>query len=128
MRASTLIACAALAACGDDASPEPAPDPIAEPQAELVQCAIGPGSEFGSDQDGRCAVERIELDGEEVLVVHHPGGGFRRFALAEDGSGLTAYDGADEAVRTLDGEVLEVAVGVDRYRFRARRAAGDAGS
>ena len=104
-----------IAACGEDAPP-PAPEPVEEPDAEVVECAVGNGSEFGAE----CPVERTEIDGENVLVVHHPGGGFRRFTLASDGSGLTAYDGADTAQRTLDGDMLEIAIGTDRYRFPAR--------
>ncbi|WP_379546575.1 hypothetical protein ACFCW2_11645 [Qipengyuania sp. DSG2-2] len=105
-----------LAACGSDAPP-PAPDPIEEPGAEIVECAIGVGSEYAA----QCPVERTEVDGEAVLVVHHPGGGFRRFTLASDGSGLTAFDGADQAARSLAGDTLELTVGSDRYRFPARR-------
>ena len=122
---STLPLAFALVACGDGAVvPEPAPDPVTQDNAELVDCAIGPGSEFGT----KCAVERVLVEDQQVVVVHHPGGGFRRFALAGDGTGLTAYDGADAAVRTLDGDTLQVQVGQDRYRFPARRLQGHAGS
>ena len=113
--AAPLFFVALLAACGGDA-PAPAPDPAARDDAEVVPCAIGAGSEFAAD----CPVERIAIDGEDVLVVHHPGGGFRRFALASDGSGMTAFDGADEARRSLDGDYLLVEIGTDRYRFPAR--------
>jgi len=53
------------------------------------------------------------------LVVRHPDGAFRRFKVLKDGRGVAVADGADQAETTLSGEVLEVQVGSDRYRFPA---------
>ena len=110
-----LVSAISLAACSE--AEQVSPDPVEEPGAEVVECAIGAGSSYAAE----CSVERFRIDGGDVLVVNHPGGGFRRFTLASDGSGLMSYDGADEATRSLVGDVLELAVGTDRYRFPARR-------
>ena len=88
----------------------------AEQGAETIDCAIGPGSEFGPD----CLVERTTDGDAQVLVVRHANGGFRRFEQLPDGAGLAAFDGADVVKQTLDGDTLVVEVGDDRYRFPAR--------
>lgn len=107
---STLLL--ALAGCSP-AAPE---QPQAEPGAERIACALGEGSQFGPD----CLVERITANGQEQLIVRHPDGGFRRFLQTADGRGLVELDGADPVKRTLAGDMLEISVGHDRYRFRAR--------
>lgn len=109
----------ALAACSPDVD-----QPQAEEGAEMIQCALGKGSEFGPD----CLVERTDVDGERQLIVRHPDGGFRRFAQLEDGRGLVELDGADQLVRTLEGGTLEVSIGVDRYRFVANVRGDDNGA
>ena len=91
------------------------------PGEETVACAIGPGSDFAS----RCPVERATSEDGNVLVVRHPGGGFRRFLLDEKGAGLTALDGADVARGELQGGMLVLSVGEDRYRFPARKIGAD---
>lgn len=96
----------------------------AEAGADMIECAIGPGSDFGPD----CLVERTTDGDAQVLVVRHANGGFRRFEQLPDGAGLAAFDGADPVAQTLDGETLVVEVGGDRYRFAARpkdNAAGE---
>ena len=96
----------------------------AEEGATAIDCAIGPGSQFGP----HCLVERAS-DGEtQLLVVRHPDGGLRRFEILPGGAGLAAFDGADEAEQDLDGDVLAVTVAGDRYRFPARAIGDDAGS
>lgn len=110
----------ALAACS---SGDTAVRAQAEEGAQRIDCAIGPGAEFAPD----CMVERSEADGATVLTVRHPDGGFRRFEQLADGRGLAAFDGADPVEQELAGEVLEVSVAGDRYRFPARpRHGGDA--
>lgn len=88
----------------------------AEEGAETIDCAIGPGSEFGPD----CMIERTTDGDAQVLVVRHANGGFRRFEQLPDGAGLAAFDGADVVRQTLEGDTLVVEVGGDRYRFPAR--------
>ena len=88
----------------------------AEQGADPIECAIGPGSDFGPD----CLVERTNDGDAKVLVVRHANGGFRRLEQLPDGAGLAAYDGADVVTQSLDGDLLVVEVGGDRYRFPAR--------
>ena len=84
-----------------------APDPIK--QAEHIACALDNAQTFAPD----CKLERI--DGG--LIVHRPDGGFRRFTSLPDGGGLAASDGQEIVAQKLDGAMLEVAVGDDRYRI-----------
>ena len=59
------------------------------------------------------------VDGVLTLVIHHEDGAFRRLTVMEDGSGVTAADGADPAqITVFDGEI-EVAIGADRYMLPA---------
>jgi hypothetical protein len=86
---------------------------------QMLACAIGPGSQFSDS----CTLQKFERDGGTIYRVNQPGGGFRLFTLAEDGSGMVPHDGAETAVNRLDGNVLEVVVGQDRYRFPAKASA-----
>lgn len=101
-----------LASCsgGEPDGAEPAVD-----DSSLISCAIGSATEFTRN----CSVERAVENGVLTLVVHHEDGGFRRLTVMNDGSGVTAADGADQATITVfDGEI-EVAVGGDRYLLPA---------
>lgn len=101
---------ATLAACSSEQPPE---SPAAG--EETIACAVG-----GSAQLRKvCTVERSRQDGALTLVVHHPDGGFRRFDVRKDGTGLAPSDGADEAVTRLSGNSLSVTVGPDSYVFPA---------
>src|SRR3990170_977074 len=104
-RISSLVPLIALAACGGEARRQ------AGDGAQRIECAVGPGSEFGPD----CLVEREERDGVIVLVVRRPDGGYRRFVQLEDGRGLEVADGADEATLRYSQGVLEVSVADGRY-------------
>lgn len=118
---ASLTGVLALAACS---SGDGAVQAQAEEGAQRIECAIGPGAEFGAD----CLVERAEAEGAIVLTVRHPDGGFRRFEQLADGRGLAAFDGADPVEQELTGGLLEVRVAGDRYRFPARpRQGGDGG-
>ena len=99
-----------LSAC----KPEPDQQPGAA-MGEMIACAVGGSAEFSES----CAVERVASNERLLLTVHHPDGGFRRFQVMKDGSGVATADGADQAVSKLSGKVLEVAIGADRYRFPA---------
>lgn len=105
-RACVLVAVALLPGCSADAAK------VAE-GGEHVACALGQDARFAPV----CAVERGVQDGEKVLVVRHPDGAFRRFLVLKDGHGLAAADGADLAQTGIAGNLLEVTVGQDRYRF-----------
>ncbi|MET1756576.1 hypothetical protein ABVV53_14120 [Novosphingobium sp. RD2P27] len=93
-------------------SPEPAEVAADE---ERIACAVGGAQEF----EEVCAVDRSKADGKLALVVRHPDGAFRRFAVVTDGRGLVVADGAEEAVTRIEGGKLAVAVGEDRYMFPA---------
>ena len=115
-RISSLAALLALAACGGATQPQ------AEAGALRIECAVGPGAEFGPD----CLIEREERDGEVLLVIRRPDGGYRRFVKLDDGRGLAAADGADEATARYADGVLEVSVADERYRIPAREQTADA--
>lgn len=114
-----LLACAGCSAGADQ--------PQAAPGAERIDCALGDAADFAPD----CLVERSTVETARILTVRHPDGGFRRFEQVDDGRGLIVVDGADRAKLNLSGNVLEVIVAQDRYRFPATptgSAAIDAGA
>ena len=100
----------ALGACSEEQATPPPPPAASE---QMLDCAIGPGTGFSES----CTLQKFERENETIYRVNHPGGGFRMFTVAADGSGMVPYDGADGAVNRLEGEMLEVTVGDERYRF-----------
>ena len=120
MRKLALLALAAMGACSSE------PDPAAQVAegGEHVPCALDGATQFS----GSCAVDRSQADGKLTLTVRHPDGAFRRFAVVTDGRGLAVADGAEQAVNTMQGDKLAVAVADDRYLFPAKvkSAQGDA--
>ena len=103
---SASFAALAIAACSVAETPEP--------EGERVECAIGAGAEFADV----CTLEWLgEVEGQEFLI-HHPEGGFRRFAINEDASGVIALDGAETAVMeaAADGQ-WQFTVAGDKYRI-----------
>lgn len=101
-----------LASTGCSAGAE---QPQATAGAQRIECALGTGAEFAAD----CLVERSDVENTRIVTVRHPDGGFRRFEQVADGRGLIIIDGADEATLNFTGDVLEVTVATDRYRFPA---------
>jgi hypothetical protein len=95
-------------ACGSPPAPA-----VAE---ERIECAVDGAAAF----ERVCTLERIA--GPEIrLTIRHPGGGFRRLIATRDGRGVVAADGAEPASVTIAGEdLIEVAVGTDRYLLPAR--------
>ena len=81
----------------------------------LIDCAIGGAASFAHD----CSVERTQQDGADLLIVHHPDGGFRRFKLLDGGKSLVAADGAEAVSIARSADRLDVSVDDDRYRFSA---------
>ena len=106
-RGAALLGLAALAACSRGQAPDEARG------AEHVSCALGAATQFAED----CVVERASQDGRQVLVVRHPDGAFRRFVVEPGGKGVSLADGAQVPSVSAVANVLEVAVGQDRYRF-----------
>jgi hypothetical protein len=87
------------------------------PKGRGIDCATGGSDKFLPE----CFVEDSRVGERRFLTVRSKSGAFRRFEMVDDGRGVVAADGADEAVAKWSAEgVLEVAVGKDRYRFPAR--------
>ena len=107
MRSAVSAAALLLTACSQE-NAAPSPDP-----ASLIECALAGAAAFKRE----CAGERRETAHGGVLTVLHPNGGFRPFALADDGQSLTAADGAQTASVMKHEEAFEVTVGLDRYRI-----------
>lgn len=99
----------------------------------LAACDAGPSSIVGDTEKGddghvACLIEgqsawtrdcSYEQDGA-ILTLRHVDGGFRRFRIVGDGRGLEPADGAEGAsIKIVDGGMIEVAVGGDRYRLPA---------
>lgn len=114
IRVCLSLSMLALAACSSEAPVQQQ----AEEGAKPIDCALGEGSDFGAF----CFVENSEAEGQQVLTIRHPDGGFRRFTVNPDSSGLSVADGADTARNALieEGARLEVVVGADRYRLPVR--------
>lgn len=112
-RLTPFAAVLLLAAC----SQETADSARASESGENIACAVNGAAEYSDS----CIVERSEQDGRKLLVVRHPDGAFRRFDVLADGRGLAVTDGAEEAQLALNGDLLDVTVGRDRYRFPAKR-------
>lgn len=108
----TFAIVAGLAACSSGKSETPA---VAQ-GGERIACAVGGAKDFSDS----CAVDRVNTDGKLTLVVRHPDGAFRRFAVVTDGRGLVVADGAEQAKTAVDGDKLAVSVGSDRYLFPAK--------
>ncbi|MCA1749511.1 MAG: hypothetical protein ABR601_07215 [Parasphingopyxis sp.] len=122
----------ALAGCGSGEDAD-AIDTLDEAEAEatsraaesgLVPCALAGAEQFGVD----CTLDRSRTEEGLVLTVRHPDGGFRRLLVTDDGRGVIAADGAEQAVVSLRGDrEIEVAIAGDRYRLPATVGPGGAG-
>jgi hypothetical protein len=93
------------------------PNPPPTDAGDKIQCALGTSAKMAEE----CSVERTaSSEGELILILHHPDGGFRLLAVTKDGRGVIAADGADVAsVTPLDNHEIEVVVGDDRYHLPA---------
>jgi hypothetical protein len=119
---SALATALLLAACGAGGEESGAGDARASSAAKAarddrVACALAGAQVFTQD----CTLERARVDGAPILVVRHPDGSFRRFAI-KDGS-LTEADGADKASVSRSEDVFDVSVGSDRYRLSTKQIA-----
>lgn len=100
-----------LSACGSPGEQEE----MADIDGKLY-CAVDGANELTQS----CTLERIDGPEGHVLVLHHPGGGFRRFRIVSDGRGVIPADGAEQAQLALAGDnMIDVTVANDRYRFPA---------
>ncbi len=105
-----------LAACGDPGrATQEALDASAEAD-DRIPCAV----EGESDFEDVCTIERAAGEEGLILTVRHPGGGFRRLLVTQDGRGVVAADGADPAVvAVIDDNRIEVTIAGDQYRLPA---------
>ncbi len=100
-----------LSACGD-----PATETGAAPAAGTIMCAVSGATDFEST----CQLEQSQTEAGLLLTVRHPGGGFRRLQVVQDGRGVIAADGADTAFITLRGtKEIEVVIAGDKYLLPA---------
>ena len=91
------------AACGAPAAPE-----------TRIECALAGAAAF----ERVCTLERASTG---RLILRGPDGGFRRLRRTTDGRGVAAADGAEPATVTIVGrDLIEVAIGSDRYRLPAQ--------
>lgn len=110
MRASVLITLAVLAGCN---RATPAPETASD---DRIECRIGNARMF----DRFCRVERISGPDGMELTIRKPDGGFRRLLVTDDGRGVIAADGAEEAVVSILGDNrIEVSIGGDTFRLPA---------
>ena len=94
---------------------EESPDRGNDPAAERIACAHS-----GDPLTRDCTVERSRGKGGELLTIRHPDGAFRRLLVGDDGRGVTAADGAQQAsARMVDGGETEITLAGDRYRLPA---------
>jgi len=89
--------------------------PAAKPE-DRIECAVDGAADF----ERVCTVERTA--GPDVLfTIRSPSGSFRRLVATRDGRGVMAADGAEAAnVKVIGKDLIEVSIGSDRYRLRAR--------
>jgi len=125
--ASLIFSILALAGCDerpDDGRQAVSEEGMTSENADdgRVACALSGAEVFVRD----CKIEQLNGGGQNVLIIRHPDGGFRRFNIVP-GMGVEAADGAEVAeVSIIDDKMIEVAVGADRYRLPARMKASTA--
>jgi hypothetical protein len=90
-----------------------------------VECALAGSAAF----ERTCTTEQIAGSDGKILIIRHPDGGFRRFDILTDGRGLAPADGFDETrISLLDGGMIEVSSGDDKYRLPAQIKGDEAAS
>ncbi len=129
-RLCLLLPLALLAACNGKADN----GKLAEAESEQgdvqaadgkIDCALAGAVTFSRN----CTTDRISGPDRELLIIHHPDGGFQRFEIVTDGRGLVAADGFDDTqIKLLDGEMIEVTADDNRYKLPARIQSGSAAS
>lgn len=92
------------------------------PTGDQIACAVDGASEYANV----CYSERWQADGNMLLVIRHPDGGFRRFEILPEGRGIAVADGMEDARIELKGDVIEASVGDDRYRIPIKPGKGTA--
>jgi hypothetical protein len=122
VRTALLIAATlSLSSCGRDSEADlKAAEGETAKEAALagkIECALAGKPDF----DRNCTTERVSGPEGQLLVIRHPDGGFRRFAILTDGRGLAPADGfdADFKIKVLPNGMIEVRSVDDIYRLPA---------
>lgn len=88
-------------------------------QEGRIECALEGSKLF----DRTCTVEEMSSADGAILVVGRSNVGYRRLQITTDGRGVVSADGAEPAKVSIVGDnVIEVAIGKDRYRLPANTA------
>lgn len=82
-------------------------------ESTSLQCALAGAPGFTPV----CTMETVETEGQRLLIVRHPDGGFRRFELGVPGRGIVTADGVEQAEVERSEGMAEIRVGADRYRL-----------
>ncbi len=108
---SFIVVAIGLGACHHRSEPPPTDS------GDKIDCALGSSARM----EKLCSVERsATAQGDLILIIHHPDGGFRQLKVTRDGRGVVVADGASDAtVTVLDNHEIEVAVEQDRYHLPA---------
>ncbi|MDB5695625.1 MAG: hypothetical protein JWN21_1168 [Sphingomonas bacterium] len=117
MRTSSAALLLALAACAESQQEESrAAEQRAVEAAPKFFCAQGEAELLAE-----CTAERARTAQGRVTTIRHPDGHFRRLLVSDDGTQVTAADGADPVSATRTGDQIEIVVGNDRYRLPTTR-------
>ena len=85
-----------------------------------IDCALEGAKAFNRT----CTVEEMNGADGTILIVGKRDVGYRRLQIATDGRGVISADGAEPAKVTIVGDnLIEVAIGADRYRLPANTGA-----
>ena len=107
---AALVPIVLLAACGAPG------DEAADTGKERIECALEGAETFAEN----CTVEEMSGADGAILVVGRSDVGYRRLQITTDGRGVVSADGAQPAKVTIIGDqLIEVAIGDDRYRLPA---------
>lgn len=116
MRVS-LAALLLLAACSgepEDQTTNSAAAPAPGRPDRRIECRSGEAGQFART----CSVESFASGDGRLLTVRKPDGGFRRLRVSNDGRGIVAADGAEQAaMANLPDGRIEVSIGGDHFRL-----------
>jgi len=112
-----LVALLPLAACSgepEDQTANSAAAPAPGQTDRRIECRSSEAEPFART----CSVESFDSGDTRLLTVRKPDGGFRRLRVGNDGRGLVAADGAEQATTAdLPDGRIEVSIGGDRFRL-----------
>lgn len=110
---SLLASCSSQPAVESNGAAAPGPG-----QADnRIECRTAGETTFART----CTVERADSPEGRILTIRKADGGFRRLRMTNDGTGVAAADGAEQAhVSILPDQRIEVEIGGDRFRLPAR--------